>query len=219
MLHDDGIYIMTGVRGGGELGPAWHEAGRRHNRQRAIDDFVEIAEYLIEERITTADTLVANGSSIAGGVVGAALNQRPDVFGAALIDYPVLDLVRYDQWGNAARQWTDELGSPADPADFAVLRRLSPYHNIPTDRCLPPTIVRVGPNDATVLPLHGYKYAAERQTRATCPAALLDVMAGAGHNHGSTPDEIAHNHAVALEFLQRVLPGQAGATTAAGAVP
>lgn len=208
VMHDDGIFVMTGVRGGAELGPAWQDAGRRRNRQRAIDDFHQIAEYLVAQRITTARQLVANGSSIAGGLVGAALNQRPELFGAGLIDFPVLDLLHYDQWGHA-RTWTDELGSLANPEDFAVLRRLSPYHNIPSDRCLPPTMVRIGPNDATVFPLHGYKYIAERQTRSNCPPAYLDVMDGAGHNHGSTPDEVAHNHAVALEFLRRVLPDSA----------
>jgi len=206
LLHDDGVFVVAGVRGGGEFGEAWHNAGRREHRQVAIDDYNAAAEYLIAEGYTTPQLLVANTSSIAGSLVASAVNQRPDLYGALVLDYAVLDLVRFTEYGHA-RYWVDELGSPAEPDAFRWLFAISPYHNIASSgRCLPPTLVRIGPNDRTVPPFHGYKYAAARQNQTDCSAPVyLDVMEGAGHNTGSTPQEIAHSNAVELEFIDRVL--------------
>ncbi|MGE0596452.1 MAG: prolyl oligopeptidase family serine peptidase [Hyphomonadaceae bacterium] len=207
LTQDDGVYVIAGIRGGGEFGPPWHEAGHGAHRQNAIDDYLAVAQYLIDQRYTSAATLVANGGSISGGLAGAAVNQRPDLFGAAVLDYAALDLIRYPFSGHA-RYWVDEIGSPEDPEDFQVLRALSPYHNLAGDRCPVPTLVRIGPNDHTMSPFHGYKYSAAAQAAAgVCGAPVyLDVMEGAGHNYGTTPEEIARNHAMMLEFLDRVLP-------------
>ncbi|GAM99039.1 prolyl endopeptidase [alpha proteobacterium U9-1i] len=206
LMHDDGVFVVAGVRGGGEFGTAWHEAGRGRNRQVAIDDYNASAEYLIAQGYTTPNLLVANTSSIAGSLVGAAVNQRPELYGALVLDYSVLDLARFSEFGHA-RYWVDELGSPADPDALRWLMAISPYHNIgASGRCLPPTLIRVGPNDRTVPPFHGYKYAAARQNQSGCDTPVfLDVMEGAGHNTGSTPQEIAHSDAVELEFIARVL--------------
>jgi prolyl oligopeptidase len=117
----------------------------------------------------------------------------------------VLDLLRYPRFGQA-RYWIDELGDPEDPADFAVLARLSPYHALRRGTCYPATLVRAGEHDPTVTPAHAFKFAARLQAVQGCERpALLDVMEGAGHDHGGTPREAAKSHAIALAFLERVL--------------
>ena len=130
----------------------------------------------------------------------------------ARIDYAVLDLLRYLEFGQA-RSWLEELGDPADSADFGPLRSISPYHNVDPEACYPPILVRPGEHDPIVTPVHSYKWVARLQanlaaSKRRCQrVALLDVLEGAGHDYGSTPAEIARAHAVALAFLDRVLPG------------
>ncbi len=215
-LNHDGVFAVAGVRGGGEHGEAWHEAGRGRNRQRAIDDYVAVARWLVQQGLTDPRRLVANSSSLAGSLAATAIDQNPALFGGALLDYPILDLLRYVEFGQA-RNWVEELGDPADAEDFAVLERISPYHNLRTEACLPPMLVRPGERDSVVSPVHAYKFVARAQSggdegSATgaergCPrVVLLDLLEGAGHDFGSTPREIAKSHAVALAFLERVLP-------------
>jgi prolyl oligopeptidase len=205
-FEQDGVFAVAGVRGGGERGEAWHEAGRRRNRQNAIDDYLAASEWLIAQGWTDRSRLVANGGSIAGGLAGAALVQRPELYGAALLDYPVLDLLRYPEFGQA-RYWIDELGDPRMAGDFEVLARISPYHALRPGGCYPATLLRPGAHDAIVTPAHAFKFAARLQAAQGCARpVLLDVMEGAAHDYGTTPAEVARNHAVALAFLDRVLP-------------
>jgi prolyl oligopeptidase len=214
-LEQGGVFAVAGVRGGGEQGESWHEAGRRRNRQNAVDDALAVADWLIDRGHTDARRLVFSSSSIAGSLGGSVVAQRPELFGAALLDYPVLDLLRYLEFGQA-RSWLEELGDPGDPGDFEVLRRLSPYEAAGQASCPPPILVRPGAVDPIVTPVHAFKYVARMQAttgtakpsagRATCGPVLLDVLEGAGHDYGGTPAEIAKSHAVALAFLKRVLP-------------
>lgn len=210
-LAHDGIFAVARVRGGGEHGEVWHEAGRRRLRQNAIDDFIAAAEDLIRRGLTDRSRLVANSSSLAGNLAATAVEQC-HLFGAALIDYAVLDLLRYLEFGQA-RSWLEELGDPADAADFGPLCSISPYHNVDPEACYPPILARPGEHDPIVTPVHSYKWVARLQTnlgaskRRCQRVALLDVLEGAGHDYGSTPAEIARAHAVALAFLDRVLPG------------
>ncbi|TQV88469.1 prolyl oligopeptidase family serine peptidase [Aliikangiella coralliicola] len=197
----DGIFAVAGVRGGGEYGTPWHEAGVKHNRQNAIDDYVASSEWLIEKGLTSQHQLVANGGSFSGALAASAVAQRPDLYAAAIIDFPILDLIRYVEFGQA-RFWISELGDPALKDDFEVLLSQSPYHGLSKSKCLPATLVRVGQYDNITTPMHGYKYVAAAQQKRRCEQpVLLDIMEGAGHNYGSNPEEIAHANAVALSFI------------------
>jgi len=205
LLEDDGIFAVAGIRGGGEFGESWHQAGMARNRQTAINDYVAVSKYLIDQKLTSSKLLVANGTSLAASTVGAAVNQHPELYGAVWLDYPLLDLMRYPHF-LSAQYFVPELGSPDDPDDAAVLRRLSPLHNLRSDVCYPPILVRPGEHDASVTPIHAYKYAAAFQATTKCKSPLvLDVMEGAGHNYGETPAAAARNHALGLEFLRQSL--------------
>lgn len=204
-FENDGVFVVAGVRGGGEWGAAWHEAGKGRNRQVAVDDYLSTAEWLIENGYTSRDLLVANGGSLSGSLAGAAIVQRPELFGAAVIDFPVLDVLRYVEYGSA-RFWTEEIGDPRDADDFKALYAFSPYHAALQPQCLPPTLIRTGQHDTTTTPAHGFKFAAAAQASQSCDnPVLLDVMEGASHDYGATPGETGKSHAVALEFLMQHL--------------
>ncbi len=200
-----GIYALPGIRGGGEYGEAWHQAGIKLNKQNGIDDFIAAGEWLVENGYTSRERLVANGGSASGVLAGAAVVQRPDLFGAAVIDIPSLDLIRFVE-SPAGKYLTPEYGSPADPAEFKVLRWISPYHNLKAGQCYPPTMVMVGERDETAIPMHGYKFMAQMQQVQGCDhPALLKVMWGAGHNYGITPEQSAESWADAWGFLIKTL--------------
>jgi prolyl oligopeptidase len=200
-----GVYAQPSLRGGGEYGEAWHQAGAKRNKQNAIDDYLSAAEWLIENRYTSSSRLVANGGSASGGLAATAIIQRSDLFAAAVIDRPVLDLLRFDRFTKAA-YWVPEFGSPADRDDFKVLRALSPYHNLKPGQCYPATLVMSGTNDQTAVPLHAYKFTAAMQAAQGCEKpVLLKVMWGAGHNFGVTADQTSDSWGDQTAFLLRVL--------------
>lgn len=211
-LEMGGTFVMPGIRGGGEYGDAWRDAGIRLNRQNAIDDYIAAAEWLVKERYTSAGKVVANGWSASGSLAAAAVEQRPQLFGAALIGIPSLDMLRYHHF-TALPGWTRGYGSADDPQEFRVLHGYSPYHralDLPSDRCTPPTLVTVGEKDQTTPPLHGYKYIAalqhQRRTSDRCGApALLKIARGAGHAFGATPEQSRRTQAQELTFLAQVL--------------
>lgn len=204
-LEMGGVYAQPAIRGGGEYGKSWHEAALRAKKQTAVDDYLAAADWLVRERYTSTDRLVATGGSLSAPLAAAALAQRPSQFGAAVIDRPVSDLVRYERFTGAAF-WTPEFGSVANPQDFAFLHRFSPYHEALKGTCLPPTIVMVGERDQTAPPLHGYKLVAARQAAASCDApVLLKLMRGAAHDFGKTPGQQADSFAAELTFLAQIL--------------
>ncbi|MGH7578934.1 MAG: prolyl oligopeptidase family serine peptidase [Gemmatimonadales bacterium] len=209
-IENGGIFALPSTRGGGEHGGDWHRAGSVRRKQTAIDDYVAAAEWLIRNRYTSADRLVANASS-AGGVIGAAaVIQHPELFGASLLDYPVLDMMRYDQF-TGGRRWSGEYGTVADSADFAALLAYDPMRNLRSGACYPATLVSPGELDATTVPMHAYKYVAalqhaQRRARRCDRPVLLRVSWGAGHAAGATPEESIETWADQLAFLARVLP-------------
>jgi prolyl oligopeptidase len=188
-LEMGGVYAVANLRGGGEYGTAWHLAGARANKQNVFDDFIAAAEYLIRERYTTAKRLVIRGGSNGGLLVGAALTQRPELFGAALPDVGVLDMLRYHLASANARMWSDDYGLSEIAADFPVQYAYSPYHRALHDagarRCYPPTLITTADHDNRVVPWHSFKFAAALQAAQTCRRpVLIRVETRAGHGAG-----------------------------------
>ncbi len=205
-LEMGGIYVLPGVRGGGEFGDAWKEAGIKLKRQNAIDDYIAAAEFLISEGYTSAGKIVANGWSASGSLAAASTMQRPDLFGAALIGIPSLDLLRYEEY-TQFKGWTGGYGSSSIKEEFQTLYNWSPYHNIKENTCYPPMLVTVGEVDPTTPPQHGYKFVAAMQDhQAQCEnPALLKIVWGGGHGFGTDRESSEKTYADELTFLAKVL--------------
>lgn len=202
-LERGGIFALPGIRGGGEYGEDWHRAGSGVNRENAVKDYVAAVEWLIANKYTSAKRVVASTSSIGSAAVATAVLRKPELFGAALIDIPVLDLLRYDQHTGGA-MWASELGDPKKPEEARVLRAMTPMANLPASHCAPPTLVTAGSRDETAVPLHAYQYVDALQRAQSCGnPVLLQVVEGAGHSHGATPEQSARTWAVQLAFVER----------------
>jgi prolyl oligopeptidase len=185
-LEAGGVYVVTNLRGGGEYGRQWHEAGMLDQKQNVFDDFIAAAEYLIENGYTTPERLAINGGSNGGLLVGAVTVQRPDLFKVVLCAVPLLDMVTYHQHG-LANIWAEEYGSSDDPEQFKYLHAYSPYHNIKQGVKYPAFLVTGGENDARVDPLHARKMAAALQAADSGggPIMLL-INKSSGHGGGTT---------------------------------
>jgi prolyl oligopeptidase len=184
-LEMGGVYVEANLRGGGEYGDAWHEAGTRTRKQNVFDDFIAAAEYLIREKYTQPSRLAISGRSNGGLLVGATLLQRPELFGAALPAVGVLDMLRYHTASANARQWSSDYGLSENAEDFAALLRYSPVHNTRPGACYPPTLVTTADRDDRVVPWHSYKFAAALQQAQGCAKpVLLRVETRAGHGAG-----------------------------------
>ncbi|MEO1052771.1 MAG: prolyl oligopeptidase family serine peptidase [Bacteroidota bacterium] len=200
-LDMGGVYAMPGIRGGGEYGEAWRQAGIRLNRQNAIDDYLAAAEYLSKEGYTSGKHLVANGWSASGSLAAAAVMQRPDLFGAGLIGIPSLDLLRYNLF-TPFKGWTRGYGSPDIKEEFNALYAYSPYHNIEQGECYPPMLVTVGEKDQTTPPQHGYKFVARMQHHNNCDQpVMLKIVRGGGHSFGTTWEQTKETHSDEFVFL------------------
>jgi len=179
-----GIYALANIRGGGEYGNSWHEAGRLFNRQNVYDDFIAAAEYLIAAKLTTVRQLAIQGGSAGGLLVGAVVNQRPDLFAAVLAQVGVMDMLRYDQF-TVGPYWVSDYGDPAEEAHFRNLLSYSPYHNIRSGRHYPAILTTTADTDDRVVPGHSFKYAAALQAAQIGPKPhLLRVETRAGHGMG-----------------------------------
>jgi len=176
------LFALPNIRGGSELGTAWHEAARRRNRQTAYDDFLSAAEWLIETGRTAADTLAIFGGSNSGLLVGAAMTQRPDLFRAVLLMVPMLDMLRYHLF-DGARVWKEEFGTAEDPEDFSALLQYSPYHRIRDGVEYPATMIVSGDADQNCNPLHARKMTARLQVaNASGHRVFLDYSRFRGHS-------------------------------------
>ena len=188
-LEQGGVYATANLRGGGEYGEQWHEAGMLEKKQNVFDDFIAAAEYLIREKYTSRDHLAIRGGSNGGLLVGAVMTQRPELFAAAVPQVGVMDMLRYDEF-SAGHGWAVEYGSSKDPKMFPVLRAYSPLHNIRTGVCYPATLVTTADHDDRVVPSHSFKFAAtlqEAQSAAsdcTDPTLIRVEMQG---SHGYRP--------------------------------
>lgn len=183
-IEQGGIYAQANLRGGGEYGREWHQAGMKENKQNVFDDFAAAAEYLIAEDYTSSEYLGIYGRSNGGLLVGATLNQRPDLFGAAIPAVGVMDMLRFHKF-TVGSGWTPDYGNPENAEDFRVLRAYSPYHNIRSGHDYPPVLVTTADHDDRVVPGHSFKYTARLQHRqAGDNPMLIRVETRAGHGAG-----------------------------------
>lgn len=183
-VAEGGVYALANIRGGGEYGQAWHHAGRRANKQNAFDDFIAAGEYLIDSGITPSDGLAIHGESNGGLLVGAVVNQRPDLFAAALPGVGVLDMLRFDRFTSGAT-WVEEFGSPSVEEDFRNMLSYSPLHTIREGAEYPAILVTTADTDNRVVPAHSFKYAAALQAADIGNRPhLLRVETRAGHGAG-----------------------------------
>ncbi|MFC0587909.1 prolyl oligopeptidase family protein [Novosphingobium aquiterrae] len=200
-LEAGGAYAMANLRGGGEYGKAWHDAGRRANKQNVFDDFIAAGEFLIKEGVTPKGGLTIQGGSNGGLLVGAVTNQRPDLFAAANAQVGVMDMLRFDRF-TAGRYWTDDYGFPGKEADWKVLRAYSPYHNIRSGADYPAVLVTTADTDDRVVPGHSFKYTAALQAAQAGPRPhLIRIETRAGHGAGKPTDKVVAEGADILAFL------------------
>ena len=205
-LELGGMLAIPNLRGGGEYGREWHLAGARERKQNVFDDFIAAAQWLIEEGYTMPSRLVIQGSSNGGLLVGAVMTQRPDLFGAALPDVGVLDMLRYHTPSANARAWADDYGLSENEADFRAQYAYSPVHRVAEGVCYPPTLVTTADHDDRVVPWHSYKFAAALQHAQGCARpVLIRIETRAGHGAGTPTwmriEDIANQFAFAAHAV------------------
>ena len=204
-LERGGVYAVANLRGGAEYGETWHEAGMRERKQNVFDDFIAAAEYLVRERYTSPAHLGIGGGSNGGLLVGAAMTQRPELFGAAVPAVGVMDMLRYHTF-TIGWAWEPEYGSSADSAAFGYLRAYSPLHNLRAGTRYPATLVTTADHDDRVVPGHSFKFAAALQAAHAGPApALIRVETRAGHGAGTPTKKVIEAQADVWAFLLQAL--------------
>jgi prolyl oligopeptidase len=204
-LERGGIFAVANIRGGGEYGEEWHRQAIRAHKQIVFDDFIAAAEWLIAQGYTSTPKLAIEGGSNGGLLVGACVTQRPDLYGAALAYVGVMDMLRFDQFGQGAG-WVGDYGVPHNPEDFKSLRAYSPYHNVRSGTRYPATLVITGDHDTRVMPAHSFKFAAALQFAQAGPApVLLRVRLSTGHGAGATTSQLVAEKADAYAFLMENL--------------
>jgi prolyl oligopeptidase len=200
-LQAGGVYAQAGLRGGGEYGKAWHDGGRLLNKQNVFDDFIAAGEYLIGQGITGKGQLAIEGRSNGGLLVGAVVNQRPDLFGAAHAAVGVMDMLRFDRF-TAGRYWVDDYGYPNKEADFRNLLTYSPYHTVKDGVQYPAVLVSTADTDDRVVPGHSFKYTARLQAADAGPKPhLIRIETRAGHGSGKPTDKTIEEYSDIYAFL------------------
>ncbi len=190
-LERGGVWATASIRGGSEYGEAWHKAGVREKKQNVFDDFIAAAEYLVGERYASSQTLGIWGVSNGGLLVGAVMEQRPDLFAVAMPEVGVMDMLRYHKFTGGAA-WVEEHGSSDDPVAFAYLFRYSPLHNVRPGTCYPATLVTTADHDDRVVPSHSFKFTATLQAAQGCDRpVLIRVETQTSHTYSPTDKKIA----------------------------
>lgn len=200
-LENGGVYCVANLRGGGEYGEDWHKGGMLENKQNVFDDFIAAAEYLINEKYTNPRRLAIRGGSNGGLLVGACLTQRPELFGVAIPQVGVLDMLRYHKftvgWG-----WAVEYGSSDSKEQFDYLIKYSPLHNIKKQVCYPATLITTADHDDRVVPAHSFKFAATLQMMQGCDRpTLIRIDSKAGHGAGKPTSKLIDEAADIWSFV------------------
>lgn len=201
-LEMGGVYAVPNIRGGGEYGRKWHDAGTKLNKQNVFDDFIAAAEYLIDNKYTSSDYLAVRGASNGGLLVGAVVNQRPDLFKVGIPQVGVMDMLRYHTF-TAGAGWAYDYGTAQDNAEmFEYLKGYSPLHNIKEGIDYPAIMVTTADHDDRVVPAHSFKYAAELQSKDTGELPkLIRIETGAGHGAGMSVSKIVGLHSDIFGFI------------------
>lgn len=201
-LENGGVYAVANLRGGGEYGKKWHDAGTKMQKQNVFDDFIAAAEYLIAEKYTSSDFLAIHGGSNGGLLVGATMTQRPELFRVALPAVGVLDMLRYHTF-TAGAGWAYDYGTANDSKEmFEYLKEYSPIHNVKEGVAYPATMVTTGDHDDRVVPAHSFKFAAELQSKQTgSNPTLIRIETNAGHGAGTPISKIIEQAADMQSFI------------------
>lgn len=204
-LERGGIYAVPNLRGGGEYGRQWHEAGMLEKKQNVFDDFIAAAEWLIDNKYTTPEKLAIRGGSNGGLLVGAAMTQRPELFGAVVPAVGVMDMLRYHNF-TIGWAWVSEYGSSSDAGAFTNLLSYSPLHNLKPGTSYPATMVTTADHDDRVVPAHSFKFAAQLQhTHQGESPVLIRIETRAGHGAGTPTVKLIEASADVLAFLTKAL--------------
>jgi prolyl oligopeptidase len=204
-LEMGGIYAQPSIRGGSEYGEEWWKAGTKLQKQNVFDDFIAAGEYLVKEKYTQPSKLAISGGSNGGLLVGAVLNQRPDLFGAALPAVGVMDMLRFPKF-TIGWAWTSDYGSPDKAEEFAAIYKYSPLHNIKQGGKYPAVMVTTADHDDRVVPAHSFKYAATLQeANASDRPILIRIDVKAGHGAGKPTAKIIEEAADKWAFLVKEL--------------
>lgn len=200
-MEMDGVFAIACIRGGGEYGLEWHQAGVKLNKQTSFDDFIAAAEWLIENGYSSPARLAIQGDSNGGLLVGACMTQRPELFGACLPNVGVMDMLRFPEF-TIGRNWVDDYGSPDDPDAFKVLLSYSPYHNVRPGTAYPATLITTADTDDRVVPAHSFKFAAALQhVQAGDAPILIRIETSAGHGYGKPTSKVIEEVADQWAFL------------------
>lgn len=201
-LEQGGVYVLANIRGGGEFGPSWHLAAQKEHRQRAFDDFIAIAEDLIKRKVTAPKHLGIMGGSNGGLLVGAAMTQRPELFGAVVCQVPLLDMKRYHKL-LAGASWMAEYGDPDVPAEWSYIAKYSPYHNVRPGTKYPRVLFTTSTRDDRVHPGHARKMAAKLQSLGADVLYYENIEGG--HGGSANNQQAAFMNALAYAFLRAQL--------------
>ncbi|MCC6072482.1 prolyl oligopeptidase family protein [Massilia sp. GCM10020059] len=200
-----GVYVVANLRGGGEYGEQWHVAGTKLQKQNVFDDFIGAAEWLIANKVTSPSKLAIGGGSNGGLLVGAAMTQRPELFGAAIPQVGVMDMLRFHKF-TIGWAWTSDYGSSENPDEFKALVKYSPLHNLKAGSCYPATMVTTADHDDRVVPAHSFKFAAAAQAaQAGGAPILIRIDTKAGHGAGKPTAKVIEEVADRWGFLSRAL--------------
>jgi prolyl oligopeptidase len=200
-----GVYAVPNLRGGGEYGENWHEAGMKHRKQNVFNDFIDAAQYLIDNKYTSSPKLAIGGGSNGGLLVGACLTQRPDLFGAAAPAVGVMDMLRFQKF-TIGWAWASDYGSSDDAKDFPYLYAYSPLQHIASGTKYPATFITTGDHDDRVVPAHSFKFAATLQAAQAGPAPILiRIETRAGHGAGKPTSKIIDEIGDRWAFLSQAL--------------
>lgn len=204
-MERGGAYVLANLRGGGELGRAWHDGGRLEHKQHVFDDFLAVAQELVRSGLTSPQRIAIQGASNGGLLVGASITQHPDAFGAAVAEVGVLDMLRFHKF-TIGWAWTSDFGDPDDPEQYRWLRAYSPLHNIQEGVEYPATLLVTGDHDDRVVPAHSFKFAAALQrAQAGNAPILLRVETSAGHGAGKPTDKKIRESTDVLTFVEGAL--------------